>query len=79
MRTRGLLVAEGILDQGYTGLLYIGAWNLTQWPVRIRAGDRVAQLVLHSVVADRVDVAEIGAADLPETARGRNGFGSTGG
>jgi dUTP pyrophosphatase len=47
--------------------------NLGTAPVRIRRGDRIAQLVVAPVTA----VVWREVAQLPETARGTGGFGST--
>jgi dUTP pyrophosphatase len=78
LRRRGLLVAEGILDQGYRGEVFVGLWNLSPDPVLVRAGERPAQLVLHSVVADRVGLQEVGPESVPGSSRGTSGFGSSG-
>jgi dUTP pyrophosphatase len=78
LRRRGLLVAEGVVDQDYTGPLFAGCWNLTSEPVVIEVGERVAQMVLQSVVADRFASAVIDESDIPDTARGQAGFGSSG-
>lgn len=40
----------------------------------VKKGDRVAQLILERIAIPKVEV----AAELPETQRGDNGFGSTG-
>lgn len=75
LRKRGLLVAEGVIDQGYTGPIYSGVWNLTNEPVTIAVGERVAQLILQPIVG-----AVYGEADqiTSSDGRGSNGFGSSG-
>lgn len=75
LRKRGLLVAEGVIDQGYTGPIYSGVWNLTDAPITIHVGERVAQLILHAIVpAIYVETNEVVSSD----GRGHNGFGSSG-
>ena len=71
----GLTVANapGTIDSDYRGELKVLLVNLGSEPVRIAHGDRIAQLVVAPVV--RVTFAD-GALD--ETARGEEGFGSTG-
>lgn len=78
LRRRGLLVAEGVIDQDYTGPLFAGCWNLTDETVVVEVGERVAQMVLHSVVADRFMTQSITESDIPDTHRGQDGFGSSG-
>jgi dUTP pyrophosphatase len=70
-----LLNAPGTIDADYRGEVQVLLVNLGQAPVRIRRGDRVAQLVIAPV--SRAGWREVDA--LPETARGAGGFGSTGG
>lgn len=74
IRNRGLLVAEGIIDSGYRGELFAGVWNLTGEPVTIEAGERVAQLLIHRVIRAEFQT----LSNLPDSARGTGGFGSTG-
>lgn len=71
---RGLLVIEGIIDNAYTGELLIACVNLTDRVVRVKAGDRIAQVICCPVITPKLAVVEA----LPETARGEKGFGSTG-
>lgn len=73
--SRGILVYEGIIDQGYRGELFIRVSTTPdQGFVRINKGDRIAQLILHPLI--HTEWEEV--ANLPESERGDNGFGSTG-
>jgi dUTP pyrophosphatase len=65
----------GTIDSDYRGELKVILINLGSDPFDIRRGDRVAQLVLAPVT--RANWLEVDALD--ETARGKGGFGSTGG
>jgi len=69
-----VLNAPGTIDSGYRGELKVILLNTSAAPFRIDVGDRIAQLIIQEYVhADLVEVSE-----LPETARGDRGFGSTG-
>ncbi len=71
-----LVNAPGTIDAGYRGEIRVTVLNTDESkPVRFRRGDRIAQLVVQ-----RVEVAvwhEV--TELPGSARGDGGFGSTGG
>lgn len=68
--------APGTVDAGYRGEVRVLLINLDPTtPVRLERGDRVAQLVIQRV--ERVRFVEV--QTLPGSARGDNGFGSTGG
>jgi len=71
-----LVNAPGTIDEGYRGEIKVIVVNLyPREPIRLRRGDRIAQLIVQPVVrAEFVDV-----EDLPESARAEGGFGSTGG
>lgn len=66
--------APGTIDSDYRGPLGVLLLNLGTEPIRIRHGDRIAQLVIAPVV--RATFSE--SAKLSETDRGQGGFGSTG-
>lgn len=65
----------GLIDSHYRGELKVVAINLDPHnPIRIKRGDRIAQLVIQEVpVVSLVEVKE-----LDETDRGSGGFGSSG-
>ena len=65
--------AVGTIDSDYRGELQMPMINLGAAPVTIGRGDRVAQLIISKVESPEVFEVE----ELPETARGRGGFGST--
>ncbi len=73
---RGVTVlnAPGTIDAGYRGEIGVLLVNLGDDDFEIRAGDRIAQLVVAPVL--QVEVVEAAAVD--ETDRGGGGFGSTG-
>lgn len=74
LRNRGLLVNQGVIDAGYRGPLFAGAWNLTSQPVVVEKGERVAQFIVHR----RWNVRPVQVDRLEPSARGTQGFGSTG-
>ena len=69
-----VLNAPGTVDSDYRGEVQVLLVNLGTTPVRIRRGDRVAQLVVAPVAA----AVWRERAALPASSRGPGGFGSTG-
>jgi dUTP pyrophosphatase len=68
--------APGTVDAGYRGEIKVTLLNTdTRDTVRLRRGDRVAQMVIQRV--ERALFHEVTV--LPGSARGEGGFGSTGG
>lgn len=74
VRRLKLQVQEGIIDEGYTGELFIGVWNLTAEPVQLKRGDRIAQLI----PMRRYDFEWLYTEHFVATDRSDSGFGSTG-
>lgn len=64
----------GVIDSDYRGEIRVGLTNLSDIPYTIQPGDRIAQLMVVPVA--RAAVLEL--EELPDTARGAGGFGSTG-
>ena len=68
------IICAGTIDSGYRGNIKVCLRNLTDSPVQIDRGDRIAQICIIPVaICDFKDV-----VDLPESDRGEGGFGSTG-
>jgi dUTP pyrophosphatase len=73
----GLTLANspGLIDAGYRGEVTCVVVNIDpRHPVRIKRGDRIAQLVVIPVVSVEAQWAN----ELPPSERGAGGFGSTG-
>jgi dUTP pyrophosphatase len=70
----GLIVNAGVIDSDYRGEIKIVFQNPTGKYVDIRAGEKVAQLIIEKIAM--LEVKEVDSLD--NTQRGSNGFGSTG-
>ncbi|MDR1158097.1 MAG: dUTP diphosphatase [Oscillospiraceae bacterium] len=66
--------AVGVIDADYRGEIAVGLVNHGEMPYTVRSGDRIAQLAVLPVCHASV----VWAEELPPTARGQGGFGSTG-
>jgi len=72
----GIMVVNspGLIDAGYRGEVRVALYNSGREPFTVAVGERIAQLVIQ-----KVEEAEFVATDdLPDTSRGRGGFGSSG-
>jgi dUTP pyrophosphatase len=68
--------APGTVDAGYRGEIKVCLINTDRsQPVSIARGDRIAQLIIQPVIM----AAFVPVSDLPSSARGSGGYGSTGG
>jgi len=70
----GLLNSPGTIDADYRGEIGVILINHGEAPFAVTRGDRIAQLV----VAHVTRLAWVEADTLPDSARGKSGFGSTG-
>ena len=73
MRMRGL-TCRGTIDSGYTGAIQAIIFNHSDVGYRVKAGDKVTQLVLLPIITPEL----VEVDRLEETERGAGGFGSTG-
>ncbi len=69
-----VLNTPGTIDSDYRGEIKVIIYNHGSNDFYINNGDRIAQMILTPVV--KMDLEEV--QDLPETIRGKDGFGSTG-
>lgn len=69
-----VLNAPGTIDSDYRGEVKVILINLGDKPFRIESGDRIAQMIFKNVITIDWKLVE----ELPDTARGQGGFGSTG-
>lgn len=68
--------APGTVDAGYRGEIAVTLLNTdASTPLSFRRGDRIAQLVIQKVE----QATFVAVEELPDSARGAGGFGSTGG
>jgi dUTP pyrophosphatase len=71
-----LVNAPGLIDAGYRGEVQVLMLNTDRGqPYRVRAGDRIAQLVVTPIATPFI----VEVFELSESARGGGGFGSSGG
>ena len=69
-----ILNTPGTIDSDYRGELKILIFNHGNKDFEVNCGDRIAQMVLIPVVKMELEETD----NLPETIRGKGGFGSTG-
>lgn len=69
-----VLNAPGTVDACYTGEIKVNVVNHGQAPYVVTPGQRIAQLVIHPIITPTVEE----VTELPDTARGANGHGSSG-
>jgi dUTP diphosphatase len=72
----GIMVVNspGLIDAGYRGEVRVSLYNSGSEPFLVGAGDRIAQLVVQAVE----EPGFLAVEELPDTARGEGGFGSSG-
>mmetsp|Transcript_20496 Transcript_20496/g.35363 ORF Transcript_20496/g.35363 Transcript_20496/m.35363 type:complete len:205 (+) Transcript_20496:37-651(+) len=70
----GISTGAGVVDYDYRGNICVVLFNHKDEDFQIKAGDRVAQMIL-----EKIAIAQVMEVDeLDETERGSDGFGSTG-
>ncbi|SHH12586.1 dCTP deaminase domain-containing protein [Desulfosporosinus lacus] len=74
LSSQGIFIIPGTVDSGYTGIWQAITINLSFWPKRVKAGDRIAQMIM--IPFAKVNF--IPVDELPSTDRGDKGFMSSG-
>lgn len=70
----GITAGDGTIDAHYTGPIKVCLFNHRGSAYHVKAGDRIAQLVISPCMLPRLELVD----HLKETDRGDGGFGSTG-
>lgn len=73
-RKKRMRIVEGVIDWGYRDEVLVQVHNPNSYPMVIKHGQRLAQLILLPLAAFPVEVME----ELSHSSRGRGGFGSSG-
>lgn len=68
------ITTDGVVDAGYTGSIRVKLFNHGTSAYKVKAGDKIAQLVILPVAAPPLELVE----EFEQTERGDQGFGSTG-
>lgn len=68
------ITSEGVIDAGYTGSICVKLYNNTRIPYTVEKGDKISQLIILPIYNSELEVVD----SLDKTARGNNGFGSSG-
>ena len=68
------ITSEGVIDAGYTGSIVVKLYNNSGYEYRVKAGDKISQLVILPIITPKIEVVD----SLGKTARGSKGFGSSG-
>lgn len=76
LRKHDVLVNEAIIDNGFTGELFVCIRNLSDKPFEVKTGMRLAQIMLHRI--EDIRWSEVEEIKSKPTERGIRGFGSTG-
>ena len=74
MAARGLACTGGVIDSGYRGEILVVMTNLSEAPIELRAGEKIAQMVPVPVLTGGVQE----VASLEDSLRAEKGFGSSG-
>ena len=74
MAARGLATTAGVIDAGYRGEIQVLMTNLGEATVKLKAGEKIAQMIPVPVLTGLVKEMET----LEESARAEKGFGSSG-
>lgn len=76
LRKHNLMVNEGIIDNGYTGEMFVCVHNLGNETFHVKKGMRLAQVLFH--VIEDVRWSRVDSIEPVPGKRGNDGFGSTG-
>lgn len=74
-KNTGIRVNTGIIDNDYTGEIFINVDNINWWKwYKLKKGEKIAQLEIHANLDTKLEF----TTEVKETERGAKGFGSSG-
>ena len=73
-RNHQIVCCGGVIDENYRGPIVVMVYNFSNEPYIIKAGDKIAQMVIQPYAAPDLEL----VTELGDTDRGDAGFGSTG-
>lgn len=76
LRKHNLLINEGIIDNGYTGEMFVCVRNMGDKTFHVKKGMRLAQVLFHAI--EDIRWSQVDEIKPAPGKRGNNGFGSTG-
>lgn len=68
------ITSEGVIDAGYTGMVRVKLYNMSEHPYTVYGGDKVSQLVIVPCLTPEPVLFD----EFAKTDRGDSGFGSSG-
>lgn len=68
------ITSTGLIDEGYSGEITVKLYNHGGWDYKIKAGEKISQLVILPVRYEPVEIVD----EIDSGERGDAGFGSTG-
>ena len=68
------ITTDGTVDCGYTGSVRVKLFNNSPIRYEVKAGQKIAQIVIKAIITPELELVD----ELDSTARGDNGFGSSG-
>lgn len=74
LNTMNDIVSTGLIDEGYSGEIVVKLYNHGDNHYKVRAGDKISQLVIVPVLYEQVEIVD----EISGGERGDKGFGSTG-
>jgi len=69
-------IGAGVIDSDYRGAIGVVMFNHSTKDIKVERDNRVAQLIVEKINTDML--VEVPFEELDQTARGTNGYGSTG-
>ncbi len=70
---KGVKTLGGVIDSGYRGEIVVALANVSDVPVQIMKGDKIAQILIQKIETAQIEISN----ELSETQRGETGFGSS--